>query len=41
MPLWQQNKEEEEVWKNFENMLFSEQRRVDRVSRFHNFPEYE
>jgi hypothetical protein len=41
MPLWRQNKEDEEVWTNFENMLFSEQRRVDRVSRFHNFPEYE
>ncbi|KAJ7201960.1 hypothetical protein B0H12DRAFT_1080916 [Mycena haematopus] len=41
MPLWRQNKEDEEVWMNFENMLFSEQRRVDRISRFHNFPEYE
>jgi hypothetical protein len=41
MPLWRQHKEDEEVWTNFENMLFSEQRRVDRVSRFHNFPEYE
>ncbi|KAJ7785054.1 hypothetical protein DFH07DRAFT_864357 [Mycena maculata] len=41
MPLWRQNKEDIEVWTNFENMLFSEQRRVDRVSRFHNFPEYE
>ncbi|KAF7368888.1 hypothetical protein MVEN_00214600 [Mycena venus] len=41
MPLWRQNKEDEEVWTNFENMLFSEQRRNDRVSRFHNFAEYE
>ncbi|KAJ7301332.1 hypothetical protein DFH08DRAFT_827671 [Mycena albidolilacea] len=41
MPIWRQNKEDEEVWTNFENMLFSDQRRVDRVSRFHNFPEYE
>jgi hypothetical protein len=41
MPLWHQSKEDEEVWTNFENMLFSDQRRLDRVSRFHNFPEYE
>jgi hypothetical protein len=30
MPLWRQNQEDEEVWTNFENMLFSEQHRVDR-----------
>jgi hypothetical protein len=41
MPIWRQNKEDEEVWTNFENMLFSDQCRVDRVSQFHNFPEYE
>ncbi|KAJ7325461.1 hypothetical protein DFH08DRAFT_817138 [Mycena albidolilacea] len=40
MPLWRQNEEDEEVWANFENMLFSEQRRNDRVTRFHNFAEY-
>jgi hypothetical protein len=41
MPLWRQSKEDEEIWTNFENMLFSEQRRNDRVSRFHNFAEYQ
>lgn len=41
MPLWRQNREEEEVWMNFENMLFSDQRRSDRVARFHNIAMYE
>jgi hypothetical protein len=35
MPIWIQN-EQEEVWAHFENMLFSEQRRNDRVARFHH-----
>lgn len=39
MPLWQQNRQEEEVWNNFENMVFGEQRRADRVARFNNFAE--
>ena len=26
MPLWQQTQEDEEVWNNFENMVFGEQR---------------
>ena len=34
MPLWRAN-EQEELWESFENMLFSEQRTKDRVSRFH------
>ncbi|KAJ7327634.1 hypothetical protein DFH08DRAFT_816471 [Mycena albidolilacea] len=37
----QRSKEDEEIWTNFENMLFSEQRRNDCVSRFHNFAEYQ
>jgi hypothetical protein len=41
MPLWKHTHEEEEVWTNFENMLFSDQRRSDRVSRFHNIAIYE
>ena len=40
MPLWQQTQEDEEIWTNFENMVFGEQRRRDRVARFHNFPVY-
>jgi hypothetical protein len=40
MPLWQQDSNEE-VWKNFENMLFSDQRKNDRVSRFHTYVEYD
>lgn len=40
MPIWNENLEEEFVWKNFGNMLFSEQRQNDRVSRFHTYAEY-
>jgi hypothetical protein len=41
MPLWKQNRDEEEVWTNFENMMFGDQRRSDRVARFHNIAIYE
>lgn len=34
MPIWQEN-EQEEIWKNFENILYGEQQRNDRVSNFH------
>ena len=34
MPIWKGG-EQEELWDTFKNMLFSEQRRNDRVSRFH------
>lgn len=34
MPIWREN-EQEEIWKNFENILYGEQRRNDRVSKFH------
>ncbi|KAJ8582170.1 hypothetical protein M405DRAFT_922049, partial [Rhizopogon salebrosus TDB-379] len=35
MKHWQANEDDIEVWRDFENMLFSEQRKKDRVSRFH------
>ena len=41
MNIWHENEEEEEVWHNFENMVFAEQRRRDRVSCFHHFALYE
>jgi hypothetical protein len=41
MPLWRETRAEEEVWVNFENMLFGDQRRSDRVARFHNVAIYE
>ncbi|KAJ7231709.1 hypothetical protein B0H12DRAFT_1077061 [Mycena haematopus] len=41
MPLWKHTREEEEIWSGFEKMLFSEQRRSDRVARFHNIAVYE
>ena len=34
MPIWKGG-EQEELWETFKNMLFSEQRRNNRVSRFH------
>lgn len=34
MPIWQENKQEE-IWHNFENMLYGEQRKNDRVSKFY------
>jgi hypothetical protein len=34
MPIWRED-EQEELWMSFEGMLFSEQRRNDRVGRFH------
>lgn len=33
--------EDERLWRNFEDVLFSDQRRLDRVSRFHNAGVYE
>jgi hypothetical protein len=41
MPQWQASPEDAEVWANFESMLFSDQRRKDRVSRFHTVAIYE
>jgi hypothetical protein len=34
MPIWKAD-EQEEIWANFENILFSVQRKNDRVRRFH------
>ena len=34
MPIWKAN-EQEEIWLTFESMLFSDQRKNDRVRRFH------
>ena len=39
--IWRQTKEDNEVWNNFEEMLFGDQRRNDRVTRFHNFAMYD
>jgi hypothetical protein len=41
MKRWTQNVEQEEVWKNFENMLFSDQRTKDRVSSYHTYVSWE
>jgi hypothetical protein len=40
MPLWQETSEEA-AWKDFGDMLFSDQRKNDRVSRFYTYAEYD
>jgi hypothetical protein len=39
--LWQATEDDMDVWRDFENMLFSDQRKKDRVSRFHVTLEYQ
>jgi hypothetical protein len=41
MPQWQAHAEDAEIWRNFETMVFSEQRQKDRVARFHTVANYE
>jgi hypothetical protein len=41
MPLWRQTTDDEQVWDGFESMMFSDQRRKDHVTRFHNFAVYD
>jgi DDE superfamily endonuclease len=41
MKQWMYNAEQEDVWKNFENMLFSDQRAKDRVSNYHTYASWE
>ncbi|CAA7264567.1 unnamed protein product [Cyclocybe aegerita] len=40
MRYWQDTAEDIDIWQNFENMLFSDQRKNDRVARFHTYAEY-
>jgi hypothetical protein len=40
MPIWKANGQEE-IWNHFGGMLFSDQRRNDRVQRFHMVSVYE
>lgn len=35
MPIWNTNQELENIWNNFEDILFSHQRQHDRVHQFH------
>ena len=41
MPEWRKTSEEDEIWNNFENVLFEDQQEYDRVKRFYNNFEYE
>ena len=41
MPQWHVGWEADEVWSNFESILFSDQRKLDRVSLFHTVAVYE
>lgn len=34
LPIWREN-EQEEIWNNFENIFYGDQRKNDRVARFH------
>ena len=40
MPEWRKTLDDEEIWLSFESMVFGDQRKKDRVSRFHVHPEY-
>ena len=40
MDCWQGNAVDHEIWNHFENMLFSDQCKNDRVSHFHTYAEY-
>lgn len=35
MPIWNANKEQEDIWNHFKDMLFSTQRENDRVLQYH------
>lgn len=35
MPIWKSNKEQENIWNHFEDILFSTQRQNDRVLQYH------
>ena len=41
MPEWRKTAEADDIWLHFESMLFSDQIKNDRVSRYHVFPEYQ
>ena len=40
MAEWRKTAEEEAIWTDFENMVFRDQQRYDRVARFYHYPEY-
>jgi hypothetical protein len=37
LPIWFENNNEESIWQDFGDMLFSEQRKNDCVARFHTY----
>lgn len=41
MPRWTKNSQQEEVFKDFESMLFSDQRALDRVANYHTYVSWE
>lgn len=41
MKQWRETDELDDLWKNFENLLFSEQRARDRVSNYHVYASYD
>ena len=40
MPEWRKTLDDEEIWLSFESMVFGDQRKKDRVSRFYVHTEY-
>lgn len=41
MKEWQVNEAQERIWSDFENLLFADQRKNDRISHFHMVANYE
>lgn len=41
MPTWTEGEEQRKIWDNFENILFTDQKKHDRVARFHLETVYE
>jgi hypothetical protein len=41
LPIWFENNNEERIWQDFGDMLFSEQRKNDCVARFHTYAEFQ
>ncbi|CAA7260816.1 unnamed protein product [Cyclocybe aegerita] len=35
MPIWMEGDEQRQIWEHFEDILFKDQRKLDRVARFH------
>ncbi|KAG6847397.1 hypothetical protein H0H93_008476 [Arthromyces matolae] len=41
MPIWRSNADDEDIWLHFRDIVFGDQRRKDRVSRFHTYADFQ